>query len=81
MEKVMDRFSEFIMSEDIEISAACWEYLGGHPVLSILIGIDVVHIHRDINALLLKLGLVYLGEEWQDKVPPILVMDIPSEGL
>lgn len=66
---------------NLKIDEALWSYINDRPYLILLYGLDALYIAPTISKNLLSLGLVYLGEEWKNKVPPIQIMGLEVQGF
>ncbi len=67
--------------QNLKVHEAMWLYLDNRPCLGLLYGLDVLYIDHTISKNLLSLGLVYLGDTWKDKIPPINVMGLELKGF
>lgn len=67
--------------QELIINEAMWLYMNDRPYLGLLYGIDILYIDHNVSQNLLSLGLVYLGDKWQNKVPPIKVMGLEVKGF
>ncbi len=67
--------------QDLIINEVMWLYMNEQPYLGLLYGIDVLCLDHKISKNLLSMGLVYLGDKWQNTVPPIKVMGLEVKGF